>query len=146
MDFDTEVKLAIYRHIAENAHISTIDVIAHALGAHESDIRSAYVRLFEKRVLVLDPDGESIRMAPPFSGIETQHRVRVGEKEYFANCCWDSLGVAAALQSDADVFSRCEQTMEPLHIRVRRGSVEPEECIAHFAVPAARWWEDIAYT
>ncbi len=100
MDFDTEVKLAIYRHIAENADMPTIDIIAHTLTACGSEIQGAYLRLFEERVLVLDPDGESIRMAPPFSGIETQHRVRVGE----------------------------------------------EECIAHFAVPAARWWEDIVYT
>jgi len=146
MDLDTEVKMAIYRHIVDNADMPTLGTVAHALGTPASEIRNSYLRLFEKRVLVLDPDGESIRMAPPFSGVETQHRVRVGEKEYFANCCWDSLGVAAALQSDADIFSRCEQTMEPLHIRVRRGSVEPEECIAHFAVPAGLWWEDITYT
>ena len=73
MDFDTEVKLAIYRHIAENADMPTIDIIALALNARASEIQSAYLRLFEKRVLVLDPEGEGIRMAPPFSGIETQH-------------------------------------------------------------------------
>ena len=77
MAFDTEVKLVIYRQIAVNADMPTIDFVAHALDTPVSEIRSAYLRLLEKRVLVLEPDGE---------------------------------------------------------------------CIAHFAVPAARWWEDIAYT
>jgi hypothetical protein len=37
--------------------------------------REAYARLRAQRVLALESDGESIRMAPPFSGVPTQHVV-----------------------------------------------------------------------
>ena len=98
-------------------------------------------------VLFLEPDGETIRMAPPFSAVPTQHTVRVGNRTYFANCCWDSLGIPAALHAEADVFSRCEQTLEPVHLRVGRdGPVDPEPVVAHFAVPAAKWWADLVHT
>lgn len=146
MDFDTEVKLAIYRHIVQEAVVPTVYDIALLTGSSDSEIRDAYQRLYAKRVLVLEADGESIRMAPPFSGVETQHRVTVGDTEYYANCAWDALGVAAAFHQDADIHSRCEQSLEPLHLKVRDGSVEPEECIIHFAVPAAKWWDDIVFT
>jgi Alkylmercury lyase len=96
MDFDTRVKLAVYHHIAETTEAPAPGEIADAVGASEAGVASAYLRLYQKRVLVLEPDGVSIRMAPPFSGIPTQHRVRVAGKDYFANCAWDALGIPAA--------------------------------------------------
>ena len=145
-DFDARVRQTIYRHVVETTRAPEVGEVSAALGGDRSAIREAYVRLFARRVLVLDPDGETIVMAPPFSGIPTQHRVRVGDKEYFANCSWDALGVAAALHAEAVVHSRCEQSGEPLIIPIARTGPGPVPCVAHFAVPAARWWADIVYT
>jgi hypothetical protein len=146
MNFDTELKMAIYQHIAKTTRVPTVEEMADAVGKSTTEIREAYRRLYSNRVLVLKPDEETIRMAPPFSGVATQHRVRAGDKEYFANCAWDALGVLAALHSEGEVFSRCEQSLEPLHISVRKNGPEPEPCMIHFAVPAAHWWDDIVYT
>lgn len=146
MDFDTQVKLAIYRHIAATTRTPRVSELAAAVDASPSQIEACYQRLYRNRVLVLEPDGVSIRMAPPFSGIATQHRVQVAGKEYFANCAWDALGVPAALHAPGDAYSRCEQTREPLHIRVNAQGPIPEPCIIHFAVPAALWWKNIVYT
>jgi hypothetical protein len=146
MDFDTRVKTAIYRWIAETTKAPAAAEIAVVLGEPPGTIRDAYRRLFQKRVLFLEPDGETIRMAPPFSGVPTQHRVRVGDRNYFANCSWDSLGIPAALHRGAEVLSRCEQSLEPIHIRVRQSGPGPAPVVAHFAVPAAKWWDDLVYT
>jgi len=115
-------------------------------GAGEQQIQESYRRLYNNRVLVLEPDGVSIRMAPPFSGVPTQHVVRIDDKQYYANCAWDALGIAAALHSPATVLSRCEQSREPLRLQVQTDGPQPEPCVAHFAVPAALWWKDIIYT
>jgi hypothetical protein len=146
MDFDTRVKIAIYRWIADRTKAPAAAEIAVALGEPPGTIQDAYRRLFQKRVLFLEPDGETIRMAPPFSAVATQHRVRVGDRSYFANCSWDSLGIPAALHRKADVYSRCEQSLEPIHVRVGNGGPERERAVAHFAVPAAKWWADLVYT
>ena len=145
MDFDTELKMAIYSHVTDTTEVPSVFDMAASLGVTEREVFEGYQRLAEKRVLVLDSDGESIRMAPPFSGIATQHRVRVGDKNYYANCCWDALGIPAALHRDAEIFSRCEQSKQPIHIIVE-GRPFPVQCVAHFAVPAAEWWDDIVYT
>jgi hypothetical protein len=118
VDFDTTVKLAIYSHLARTTGPPTPAQVAAAVRASVPDVEAAFQRLYQKRVLVLESDGASIRMAPPFSGVETQHRVRVARKEYFANCAWDALGVIAALRQPGEVFSRCEQTLEPLYLQV----------------------------
>jgi hypothetical protein len=143
---DTRIKLAIYRHFADAARPPTVADIARSTGASPDDIRASYARLFSQRVLVLESDGETIRMAPPFSGIETQHRVHAGEKQYFANCAWDALGIPAALHRPALVASRCEQSGEPLSLEVSLSGPAPSDWLFHCAVPAAKWWQDIRYT
>ena len=146
MDFDSRVRAAIYGWFVDSTRAPSVADLAGRLGEDPDAIRDAYGRLFRKRVLFLEPDGETIRMAPPFSGVATQHRVRVGDREYFANCSWDSLGIPAALHAPGEVFSRCEQTLKPIRLHVGPEGPEAEPVVAHFAVPAAKWWADLVYT
>jgi hypothetical protein len=146
MSVDEAVKRAVYTGVAESATIPSIEQVAASVRASVAEVKAAYSRLYQSRVLVLQPDGASIRMAPPFSGIPTQHRVLVGGKEYFANCAWDALGIPAALHREGQVVSRCEQTLEPLQLHVGKNGPDPEPCVIHFAVPAALWWKDIVFT
>jgi hypothetical protein len=85
-------------------------------------------------------------MAPPFSGIETQHKVKIAGKSYFANCAWDAFGIAAALHQDASIISTCDDCGQTLNYEIRDGQPLSQEAAVHFAVPAAQWWEDIIYT
>jgi len=146
LDFDTRVKLAIYRHFADTGQAPNPGEMAQTVGADEAAIVAAYARLRALRVLALEKDGSSIRMAPPFSGVRTEHVVSVDGKRYFANCAWDSFGIIAALQRPGEVQSRCGQTGEPLRLRVDRGGPQPSDWLFHCLVPAAKWWDDIVFT
>jgi hypothetical protein len=146
MDLDLETKLAIYGHFAAVGSRPSVDDIAARVGAAASRVREAFHRLRELRVLVLEADGESIRMAPPFSGVPTQHRVTAGGVTYHANCAWDALGIPAALHRPATVHSRCEQTLEPLELAVSDRGPGPSDWLFHCVVPAAQWWDDIVFT
>jgi hypothetical protein len=96
-------------------------------------------------MLVLE-GASSIRMAPPFSGIPTQHVVESDGCRYFANCAWDSLGIIAALRKPGTVFSRCEQSGEPFRLEVSADGPAPSDWLFHCLVPAAKWWDDIVFT
>ena len=109
-------------------------------------VREAFTQLRGQRVLVLESDGESIRMAPPFSGVPTQHRVTAAGLSYYANCAWDALGIPAALQMPATVHSRCEQSLVPLELEVSPGGPLACDWLFHCVVPAAQWWKDIVFT
>ena len=146
MEFDTQVKLAIYRTVAETGHPPGAEETARLVGAPVAELREAYTRLAERRLLVLEPDGARIRMAPPFSGVPTQHRVRAAGVQYFANCAWDALGIPAALGCEAEVTSRCEQSHTPLVLKVGLTGPESSTWLFHCAVPAAQWWQDIVFT
>jgi hypothetical protein len=147
MDFDTAVKLNIYETIAETTKAPASVEVARALKTSVEEVEAAFARLHKKRLLVPEPGNPSrIRMAPPFSGIETPFLVRVQDKSYYANCVWDALGIPAALHEDAVVEASDGYSGEPINLEVRNGKPVPQECIIHFAVPAARWWDDIIYT
>jgi hypothetical protein len=104
MDFETEVKLTIYKMIAQDAVVPDSASIAAKMNVPEVKIGEEFQSLAMKRLLVLEPGNPSkIRMAPPFSGIVTPFRVEINDKSYFANCVWDAFGIAAALQQDGTI-------------------------------------------
>ena len=146
MDFDTQVKLAIYHHFAATGRRPSPEEVAERVGADVHSVLAAYPRLRAQRVLALEADGSSIRMAPPFSGVPTQHIVTVSGTQYFANCAWDSLGVIAALQQPGEVHSRCAQSGEWLQLTVGPDGPDPSSWFFHCLVPAAKWWDDIVFT
>jgi hypothetical protein len=146
MDFDRDVKIRVYRHFAVTGLRPDVGTIAAALGVASGEVGEAFRRLRAARVLYLEPDGETIRMAPPFSAVPTQHEVVSGPVRYFANCAWDALGIPAALHRTAIVRSRCEQSMEPLLMDVTASGPHPSDWVFHCLVPAARWWDDLPFT
>jgi Alkylmercury lyase len=95
--FDVTLRTAVYRHFATTGQSPTLDAMREAIGATSEQVRDGYRRLYAKRMLVPAGDFASIRMAPPFAGVHTQHRAMVSGTEYFANCAWDAFGVVAAL-------------------------------------------------
>ncbi len=146
-DLDTPIKLHIYRTLAETAKIPSAAEVARDLDVSAPEVEAAFGRLRDTRLLVLEPgDPSRIRMAPPFSGIETGFPVEVWGKRYYANCVWDALGVAAALHEDAVIPASDGFSGEPITLEVRDGRPVPQGCVIHFEVPAARWWRDIIHT
>ena len=146
MDLDTAVKLAVYRTTAQVGSVPHIAQVAELVGATAAAVKDAYARLRAQRLLLLEADGITIRMAPPFSGVPTQHRVTVDGVEFFANCAWDALGIPAAMRRPGLVRSRCEASLEPLVLEVDLDGPASSSWLFHCLVPAAKWWDDLAFT
>ena len=146
-DFDTQVKLVIYRITAETGSIPDAATVAADTKFGEPEVLAAFQRLHGKRLLVPEPgDPARIRMAPPFSGIPTAFPVDANGRRYYANCVWDAYGVAAALHADAVIPAQDGFTGESLVLEVRSEQPVRQPYVAHFAVPAAKWWDDIVFT
>ena len=151
-EIDAAVRLAIQEEFLLGRR-PTVASIASTLGRDGSDVAAAFDRLAAGRALVLAQGTRDILMAAPFAGVQTDFRVRCGERSHYANCIWDALGIPAMLAaagrpSNATIETRCADCSAPLRIDVADGRVraEPAEVVAHFAVPAAQWWADIVFT
>jgi hypothetical protein len=144
---DTTVKLALYEIIAQTGTVPTSADVAQVTGLSEDDVRVAFASLHAKRLLVPEPgDPSRVRMAPPFSGIPTSFSVEAKGKRYYANCVWDAFGIAATLHADALVQASDGFSGEPLTLEVKDDRPVSQPYVAHFAVPAAHWWDEIIYT
>jgi Alkylmercury lyase len=94
--------------------------------------------LAEQHVVVLR-DGE-IYMAHPFAAHHEGARVESGGRVWWGNCAWDGLGIVAALG-----LSSATVTAQGITVSVADGAVHGDAVFV-VEVPAARWWDDIAYT
>jgi len=146
MDRDVRVKTAVYGWFAETGRRPTPGEVAARAQVDPGEIPDSYRSLRAQRLLVLESDSTSIRMAPPFSGVPTQHEVEISGIRYFANCAWDALGIIAALHKSGVVRSRCAQSGEPFHLDLGPRGPGLSSWLFHCRVPAALWWDDIVFT
>ena len=144
--FDKEVRLQIYRRFAEDGRPPSVEQTADELQARPDEVADAYRRLAEGRVIVLDPGTTDVWMANPFCAKPTPFRVEAGDRWWWGTCAWDAPGILAMLGLDGTVATSCPDCGDPLELRVEGGDLQRPEGVAHFAVPAAQWWEDIGYT
>ncbi len=143
---DRDVRLAVYRQLIEGGGRPALSDLVSATGLGEADVRAALDRLHERHELVLDEETRAVLMAMPFSAVPTGYRVYTPKGMWYGNCAWDALGIAAALHTTARVEARCDDCGEALTLVVREDGLESGTEVVHFAVPAAKWWEDIGFT
>jgi Alkylmercury lyase len=143
---DKDVRLHIYERFVAQGRPPTTRETAGALGIEESDAEEAYRRLAEGRVIVLAPGSLNVWMANPLSAVPTPFRAETERGSYWGNCVWDGLGIIAMLGGSGRLAMACGDCGEPLEFRVRDGELVEGEAVAHFAVPARRWWDNIGFT
>lgn len=144
-EFERDVRAAVYHGFRETGRSPSAADLAASLRSSVGDVRAALARLAESHALVLQSDGDSVRMAHPFSGVATDSVVTVGDKQWFANCAWDGLAIIGLFGGNGRLETHSPSTGAPLILEVTHGVVHGEAVI-HFLVPAAHFWDDIVHT
>jgi hypothetical protein len=142
----TEVRLAVYRLFLEAGTAPSVAEVAAATEISQDEVAEAFRALGDSRVLVFEPGTLDIWMANPLSARPTGYRVTTGCGSWWGTCIWDAFGIPAMLGEDGVIATSDPGTGEPFELRIENGELVPAEAIAHFSVPAGRWWDDIGYT
>lgn len=145
-EFDLQVRYQIYRFFAEHCAAPSYQQIANLLGVIEENTRVAFHKLHERHMIFLEPNTDSIRIANPFSAIPTKYKVRSGNKQWWANCAWDSLGIAAAMHIDVDIIAQYPDTQEPVNFQVLNQMVDGKKHVVYFPLPCHQWYDDLIFT
>jgi hypothetical protein len=139
----------IYERFAATALAPSAADIGQHFGLSLGEAESLLQALHDHHALFLEPGTSPlrVRMANPFSAIETPYTVLVAGQSYWANCAWDTFGIAAALHADeAEIRSVCSHTGRPFVLRLAGGVVENTETVVHFQVPFQHWYDDLVHT
>lgn len=141
-----EIRAYVYHHLAETTRPPLVEVAASHFGLPPEEAVFAYEELQRRHAILLQQGTHKIQMAWPFSGVETPFKVHANDKTYFANCAWDSLGIPAALHTDAEINAVCAQSGDAIKINVTNHSASGSDALVHFLVPFQSWYDDLSFT
>lgn len=142
---DKVVRSHVYDYVMRAGLLPTIAETSAALARSSDEIRVSFQRLADGHIVVLQKGSGEILMANPFSAVPTPFLVKVGERSYYGNCIWDAMGIPAMLKQDASIEASCGCCSTAMNLKITNGSLEGTRGIAHFAIPAAHWWDDIVF-
>lgn len=146
MDSDA-VRVAIYRSFVDTGRPPMPLELASSFGVPMAEVEEAIRDLARKYVVALIPGTSFVWLAHPFSAAAAPFRTVAGARRWDAICIWDALGILAVVESDGRVETLCPDCGAALVVEVRDGAVTaPQGALAHYGVPAARWYEDVGYT
>src|SRR5512138_1641178 len=123
-DLDLSIRYHVYQFFVEQDRPPSCQEIASLMKLESSAVRAAYQRLHQRHMIFLEPGTDAIRFANPFSGLPTLYRVRSKARGWWANCAWDMLGIAAALNIDVEIEAGYPDGSEPAVLRVENGQVD----------------------
>jgi hypothetical protein len=141
-----EIRAFVYEHFKETTQPPSVDDTAARFGLPHEEAVSAYEELNQRHAFFLNPGTHNILMANPFSAVETTFKVHADGKTYFANCAWDSLGIPAALHTDAEIEAACSQSEQPIQLNIKGGKVSSSDILVHFLIPFHAWYYDLVFT
>jgi hypothetical protein len=144
-DLDRRVRAFVYDVSLDRGAPPTLAATADGLRTTPQEIASSFQRLSAGRVLVLAPESGEILMANPFSAVPTPFLVEFGDYACFGNCIWDAMGVAAMRRKDARIKTSCGDCGALMEVRIAARALQSHEGVAHYALPARRWWDDIVF-
>jgi hypothetical protein len=143
---DRDVRLCVYRRFVGDGRPPGLGGLADELGLPPEEAEASFRRLEAGHVLVFAPGTLDVWMANPLSAVPTDFWVETPRGGFWGTCVWDGFGVVAMLGGDGVVFTHCPCCNDPMELRVSRSELQPVEGVAHFAVPARHWWDNIGYT
>lgn len=137
---------AIIKSIVDHGYAPTVEELADRFDQPVSDAERALTTLADDHGVVLHPNSARIWVAHPFSLAPTGFLVRKGELDWWGNCAWCSLGIAALLGGEVTITTTLGAGDQQIVIDVNDGAVEENGLLIHFPVPMTNIWDNVVYS
>ena len=120
--------------------------LADRLHCSAHDLERCFDELAEQHGVVLHPNSHRVWVIHPFSLAPTPFLVRAGDRRWWGNCAWCSLGIASLLDGPCTITSSLGAEEERVVMSVGNGRVKPDDLLVHFPIPMGRAWDNVVYT
>lgn len=137
---------AIVRHLVDHGSAPSRASLARRFDVDETEMTRALRDLHDDHGVVLHPHTPEVWIVHPFATAPTPFVVRQGERAWWGNCAWCSLGVAALLGgSGVEIHTTLGAEGRGVVVHVDDHRVR-EDLLVHFPVPMARAWDNVVFT
>jgi hypothetical protein len=137
---------AIIKFIINHGYAPDTPELANLLHLSEDDVINALKSLQDDHGVVLHPQSPKIWVIHPFSLAPTNFLVSCGDGEWWGNCAWCSLGVAALLNRNVTITTALGANDRQVSIHIQDGQIVENNYYVHFPVPMRHAWDNVIYT
>lgn len=134
------------RSLVETCTIPSTDELQARLSCSPDDLDRAFEELAEAHGVVLHPASHRVWAIHPFSLAPTPFLVESGEKTWWGNCAWCSLGIAVLVGGSCVITTTLGAESEQVQLTVNDGRLNRSDLVVHFPIPMMQAWDNVVYT
>lgn len=136
----------ILDYIISTGYAPDLPTLSMLLKAPEAEVETGLYELQDYHGVVLHPNQPKIWVIHPFSLAPTNFLVQSKKGEWWGNCTWCALGIAALLQEDVTITTTLGAHTDQIRLHIIDGAVEEKDLLVHFPIPMNRAWDNVIYT
>ena len=137
---------ALLDGIIQNGYAPSNQQLAQLFQTDISSVKKALYDLQEYHGVVLHPHEPKVWVVHPFSLAPTNFYVRSAKGEWWGNCAWCSLGIAALLKEDTMISTSLGAEGTLIRIHIEKGQVVEKDLVVHFPIAMQKAWDNVVYT
>lgn len=143
---NSNLHFTILQEIIDNGFAPNVSELSKILSATENEIIKGLHDLQEYHGVVLHPNEPKVWVIHPFSLSPTNFYVKTQNGEWWGNCAWCSLGVAALLKDDVKIITTIGAETKQIEINIIDGEIREKNYFIHFPIPMKNAWDNVIYT
>ncbi len=136
----------ILQHIIDHGYAPDLPTMADLLQSDPEEVVEALRTLQEYHGVVLHPHEPKVWVIHPFSLAPTTFYVTSARGEWWGNCAWCSLGVAALLKEDVRIRTVLGGETTQITLHIVEGELKEDQYVVHFPIPMQEAWNNVIYT
>lgn len=140
----------VYETFAQEGRAPSIAELAHKTDSTIEATHRTLHGLAAEHALVLNSEGDAVRMAHPFSAAPMAFVLTPADghddRRWWGGCAWDSFGISAALRLDVRIDTACPYCGTHISFHTGQQTAPPEGLAVRFPRPAKHWWDDVVGT
>lgn len=143
---NSNLHFSIIKGIIDNGFAPNVGELSKTLNADKNEIVRGLKDLQEYHGVVLHPNEPKVWVIHPFSLAPTNFYVKTNNGEWWGNCAWCSLGIAALLKDDVKITTTIGAETKQIEINIVNGEIQEKNYFIHFPIPMKNAWDNVIYT
>lgn len=137
----------LIREIISNGYSPSIETLSNIFQQPKENIIQCLKDLEEYHGVVVHPKTSQVWVIHPFALSPTNFWVKSNKGQWWGNCAWCSLGVAAIIKEDVTITTTIGGEDRQIKFYIENGEIiTGESLFIHFPVPMKNAWDNVIFT
>ena len=148
MELDlSHLHYVLLREIILNGYAPSVENLSKLFQRSQEDVVQHLKELQEYHGVVLHPKTFEVWAVHPFSLSPTNFWVETDQMQWWGNCAWCSLGIAAILNEDVTITTTLGGESKQIKFYVKNGQLITDNSLfVHFPISMRNAWDNVIFT